>query len=203
MKSLAAGTATLDTFLGRAAEDFDVQNFFTYYHGRTHWVSHTAWHAGSRAHPCWMTLALFNNEALGDLLAVETLSVPTVDVPAYKRRREAKDVPLAACYATRRGDRLNLFVLSRKIDGYPVAGDDGFTPVTVELPLRAAERVTLHRMVGGPRAHNLDTEAVRIERVELPAAVAKGEFAIDAAARADARGLPPGTMLLYVFEGIR
>ena len=101
------------------------------------------------------------------------------------------------------GDRLNLFVLSRKIDGYPVAGDDGFTPVTVELPLRAAERVTLHRMVGGPRAHNLDTEAVRIERVELPAAVAKGEFAIDAAARADARGLPPGTMLLYVFEGIR
>jgi hypothetical protein len=150
-----------------------------------------------------MTLALFNNEGRGDLLAVDATSMPTVDLPAYKRRREAKDVPLAACYATRKGDRLNLFVLSRKMDHYPLADNDGFTPVTVELPLQTAQRVTLFRMAGDPRAHNLDTEAVRIERVELPAAVAKPEFAVDAAVGVDARGLPPGATLLYVFEGTR
>lgn len=203
MKSLAAGTATLDTFLGRAANDFDTQNFFTYYHGRSHWVSHTAWHAGPRAHPCWMTLALFNNEGRGDMLAVEAEGGPTVDLPAYKRRREAKDVPLTACYATRKGDRLNLFVLSRKMDRYPQADNDGFTPVTVALPLRTAAKVTLFRMVGDPRSHNLDEETVLIERVELPASVAQPEFAVNGASGADARGLPPGATLLYVFEGIR
>lgn len=195
MKSLAAGTATLDTFLGRAAEGFEVQNFFTFFHGRTHWVSHTAWYKGAVEHPCWMTLALFNNQGLGDMLGVEAVSVPTIDVPAYKRRRESKDVPLAACYATRRGDRLNLFLFSRKIDGFPLAADNGITPVTVALPLRTARSVTLHRMVGDPRAHNLDGSGVRIERVELPPSTARPEFVVEG-------GLPPGATLLYVFEGV-
>ncbi len=203
MKSLAAGTATLDTFLGRARYGYEIQNFFTFFHGRTHWVSHTAWHKGAVAHPCWMTLALFNNEGRGDMLAVETLAAPTVDVAAYRRRPEAKNVPLAACYATRRGDRLNLFVLSRKLDNYPLAGDDGFTPVTIELPLTGARSVTLYRMTGDPRAHNLDGERVRIERVELPAETATPAFIVNEKTGADARGLPPGATLLYVFDGVR
>ncbi|MCX7819883.1 MAG: hypothetical protein N2652_11870 [Kiritimatiellae bacterium] len=201
MKSLAGGTATLDTFLARATEDFDLQNFFTFHHGGTHWVSHTAWHVGPLAHPCWMTLALFNREATGDLLQVETLRVPTIDLPKFQRRPAARDVPLAACYATRRGDRLCVFVLSRKVAGYPLESDDGFTPVALELPFTGARQVRLFRMAGDPAAHNLDREQVRIETIALPASIVRSPFVLDAATGADARGLPPAATFLYVFEG--
>lgn len=203
MKSLAAGTATLDTFLGRAANDYDLQNFFTYYHGRSHWVSHASLEKGGWAYPCWMTLALFNTQAAGDLLKVETAAVPAVDLPAFNRRKAAPDVPLASCYASRQKDRLCLFVLSRKIDNYPIAKDDGFTPVTVSLPLASARSVKLYRMVGNPRSHNLDSEQVKIEAVDLPASVAGAAFAVNDKTGADARGLPPGATLLYVFEGMK
>jgi len=202
MKSLAAGTATLDSFLGRAANDYDLQNFFTYYHGRSHWVSHTALQSNSRPHPCWMTLALFNTKATGDMLKVEAQSLPVVDLPAFNRRKATPDVPLAALYATRFKDRLCLFVLSRKINKYPLADDDGFTPVTVTLPISHAKSVTLYRMANDPRSHNLDSEQVRIETLTLPRSVAKTVFVVDDKTGADNRGLPPGATLLYVFEGI-
>ncbi len=203
MKSLGVGTATLDTFLLRAANDFDLQNFFLFRHGGNYWTSHRSQRIGGEAYPCWMTLELFNNHGTGDMLRVDTQSVPTVDMPAYKRRKARPDLPLVACYATRRGDRLNLFVLSRKIDNYPIAGDDGFTPVTVDLPIRLAKSVTLHRMVGDPRAHNLDEVKVKIESGRLPASVASPRFTVDARTGVDARGLPPGATLLYVFEGVQ
>jgi len=203
MKSLAAGTATLDTFLGRACCDFDIQNFFTYYHGRTHWVSHASLEKGGWAYPCWMTLALFNTQATGDMLKVETVSVPAIDIPAFKRRKAAADVPLASCYATRRGDRLCVFVLSRKVDHYPLAGDDGFTPVSVSLPIKSARAVTLCRLVGDPRSHNLDSERVKVETINLQSAAAGPVFVINDKTGADARGLPPGATLLYVFDGAR
>ncbi len=203
MKSLAAGTATLDTFLGRAANDYDIQNFFTYFHGRSHWVSHASLQKGGWAYPCWMTLALFNTQAAGDMLKVETAEVPVVDLPKFNRRKAIADVPLAACYATRQKDRLCLFVLSRKINNYPIAGDDGFTPVTVRLPLASAKAVRLYRMVGDPRSHNLDNEQVKIETVDLPAALTGGTFVVNDKTGADARGLPPGATLLYIFEGVK
>jgi len=203
MKSLGGGTATLDTFLEFAREGFALQNFFTFHHGRTHWVSHTAWFNGARAHPCWMTLALFNHEGTGDMLDVQTLTAPTTDVPAFKRRKALNDVPLTACYATRRGDRYNLFVLSRKLDKPGDGGDDGFTPVTVELPFAKASRVTCHRMAGDPRLTNIDAEKVKIETVSVPAETVGATFTLNAKTGADDRGLPPGSTFLYVFEGVK
>lgn len=203
MKSLGAGTATLDTFLGRAYYDFDIQNFFTFYHGKTHWVSHTAWHKGPIAYPCWMTLALFNREGTGDLLAVVPFEVPSIDLPEFKRRKAAPDVPLVSCYATREGDRVNLFLLSSKVDNFPQAGNDGHTPVTVELPFPSAGKVTLHRMAGDPRLHNIDSEEVTIEKVELPASVVQsGQFTVNVDSGGAEGGLPPGATFLYVFEGV-
>jgi hypothetical protein len=203
MKSLAGGTATLDTFLTYARAGFALQNFFTFYHGRTHWVSHTAWNNGGRAHPCWLGLALFNREGIGDMLDVQTQSVPATDVPAYKRRKAAKDVPLVAAYATRRGDRYNLFLLSRKLDHYPDKDDDGFTPVTVDLPFARSERVTCHRMTGDPRHTNLENEQVKIETIALPGdAMTAPVLTLCAKTGADDRGLPPGASFLYVFDGI-
>ena len=193
MKSLAGGTATLDTFLCRAYNDYDLQNFFTFYHGKTHWVSHTAWHKGPLAYPCWMTLALFNNVATGEMLAVNTESVPVIDMPAHKRRSAMNDIPLVSCYATRSGRRLNLFVLSRKLDNYPLAGDSGVTPVTVKLPIQSAERITLYKMTGNPRSHNLDEEQVKLVKESLSGGLKDGTFTVPG-------GIPPAATLLYVFE---
>jgi hypothetical protein len=202
MKSLGGGTATFDNFLDKAYHGFTLQNFFTFYHGRSHWVSHTSWAKGARAHPPWLAMELFNHHGTGDFLKVERLASPTVDVPAYKRRKAMKDVPLIACYASRRGDRLSLFLLSRKLDNYPKKGDPGFTPVTVELPFTNAAKITLHRMAGDPRAHNLDAESVKIETMEVPASAFNQTFTLNDKTGADARGLPPAATFLYVFEGV-
>jgi hypothetical protein len=202
MKSLGAGTATLDSFLDKAYYGFKLQNFFTFYFGRTHWVSHTSRNKGYRAHPCWMVLELFNNYATGDFLRTETSSVPVIDTPQFKRRKAQKNVPLAGCYATRKGDRMSVFVLSRKVAGYPNENDLGYTPVTVELPFTQAKSVRLFRFTGDAMSHNIDSEKVKLEEVKLPADAFAKTFTINEKSGADKRGLPPGMTYLYVFEGI-
>src|SRR5436190_2141655 len=82
-----------------------------------------------QAYPSWKLIELFNNEGTGDMLRTEALSVPGIDLPAHHRRTAVKDGPLTAVYATRRADRMNVFVMSRKLANYPTAGDDGYTPV--------------------------------------------------------------------------
>jgi hypothetical protein len=93
-------------------------------------------------------------------------------------------------------------VISRKIPGYPVAGDDGYTPVSVELPFREAESVTLYRMTGSPYANNLLSDKVRIERLEIPALKHGWRFSLNAETATDERGLPPASTFLYVFDGV-
>ncbi|HAT11699.1 MAG TPA: hypothetical protein DCS97_14150, partial [Planctomycetes bacterium] len=208
MKSLASGTATLDSFLEKASQGFVLNNFFTLARGRTHWVSHTDVKLGGHPHLPFATIQLFNREGTGDLLGVEVLDAPRISMPAFKRRPAGKDMPLAMTYATRSGDRVNLFVLSRRLDKHPDPASDGFTPTTIELPFASAGKVTLHRLTGDPRTHNLDAETVRIERIELPASILAARaggsaLRLDAASGADARGLPPAATLLYVFEGTK
>ena len=200
MKSLTAGTATLDSFLCRAYRGFRSQNFFTFSRGRT-WSSHAEWYNGGQAYPCWKVLEMFNHHATGDVLRTETVQVPSIDLQKFRRRQAVEDAPLAAVYATRSGDRFSVFVLSRKVPGYPVEGDDGYTPVTVNLPFRKAESITLHRMAGDPRAENIHGEEVKIETVEIPTSEFSSAFKLTEARGADDRGLPPAATLLYVFEG--
>jgi hypothetical protein len=158
------------------------------------WTSHAKWYLGGQAYPSWKALALFNREAPGDMLRTETLSVPTTDLKLFERRQAVKDAPLAAVYATRAPGRLNLFVLSRKVEG--------FTPVTVELPFERAGSITLYRMSGAPEANNVMADNVKIEQLEIPAAQFNRRFSVDASSGADQRGLPPAATFLYVFEGI-
>jgi hypothetical protein len=194
MKSLAAGTATLDAFLARAYRGFEIQNFFTF--GRGHfWRSHAKWYFGGQAYPSWKALALFNSEGTGDMLRTESLSVPVADLKAFERRQAVKDAPLAAVYATRTPGRVNLFVLSRKVEG--------FTPVTVELPFERADSITLYRMSGAPEANNLMADNVRIDKLAIPASQFSRRFSLNSSSGADERGLPPASTFLYVFEGIK
>ncbi|MBU0500870.1 MAG: hypothetical protein KJ558_14410 [Gammaproteobacteria bacterium] len=199
MKSLAAGTATLDTFLARARLGFRLQNFFTFGEG-SYWRSHAKWYRGGQAYPSWKLLGLFNTQATGDLLRVETLSVPTTDLAGFDRRKAVTGAPLVAAYATRRGDRFNLFLLSRRLPNYPVKGDAGYSPLTLELPFASARSLTLYRMQGDPRANNTQADRVGIEKLELPPPTSLGEFKLGKATGADERGLPPAATYLYVFE---
>jgi PKD domain-containing protein len=142
---------------------------------------------------------MFNNIGHGDFLLAETLSVPTRDLAKFARRQARKDAALASIYATRRGNTVNVFVLSRKMDGYPEPGDDGFTPTTIELPFKRANAVTLYAMSGDPRHHNLDEEKIKLVKTEgIPFA---SSFKLTRATTGAARdGLPPASALLYVFE---
>ncbi len=208
MKSLASGTATLDSFLEKASQGFVLNNYFTLARGRTHWVSHTDVKLGGHPHLPFATIQLFNREGTGDMLSVEVLDAPRMSMPAFKKRPASKDMPLAMTYATKQGNRVNLFVLSRRLDKHPDAASDGFTPTSIELPFATAKKVTLHRLVGDPRAHDLDAETVRIERIEVPTTILApreggSTLRLDAASGADARGLPPAATLLYVFESVK
>ena len=136
------------------------------------------------------------------MLKTEAISVPGVDLQAKQRRIEVRDAPLAAVYATRRANRVSVVVLSRKLAGYPAAGDDGYTPVVLELPFSQAKSITLFRMTGDPRADNLLADNVKIEKVAIAPAALDGKFVLNAKTGADNRGLAPAATYLYVFDGV-
>ena len=202
MKSMTAGTATLDSFLARAQHGYWADGFFTFSEGHR-WSSHAKWYRGGQAYPSWRMLEVFNNHGTGDMLNVETKSIPSLDIPAFKRRQAVKDAPLAAAYATRKGDRFTLFVLSRKIPDYPKKGDDGFIPVTVDLPFASADKITLHRLTGDHTAHNFDSREVEVETIDIPDTAFRQSFVVNAATGAADRGLPPASVFIYVFTGIK
>jgi hypothetical protein len=202
MKSLAAGTATLDAFLARAYRGFDLQNFFAFDRGAL-WRSHAKWYHGGQAYPSWKTIELFNAHANGAMLGVETLAVPSADIKGFSRRESITGSPLVAAYATQKGDRLSVFVLSRRVSGYPLPDDDGYTPVSVELPFDTARSITLYRMSGPPQANNLIADNVKIEKLPIAGSALAGKrLTVNAETGGDQRGLPAASTFLYVFEGI-
>lgn len=202
MKSKAAGVATLDSFLAMAGCDFEVQNFFTFGEG-DRWTSHTEGYAGGRPHPSFLYLSLFNREGTGDMLRVSVDSAPTFDLPAFKRRAAIGGAPTVAVYATRRGDRVNVFVVSRRYPDFPVGSGDGYTPVGLRLPFTKASGVTLYRATGAVTDTNLDQDLVRIESLPIRPDAIKGDgrFVVGPDTGGDAKGMPPAEVFLYVFEG--
>ncbi len=196
-KSLAMGVAALDAWLGAYEQGWTYQNFLGYGQGQ-YWNSHTWFSNGFRPSPGWLALKLRNRFARGDLMAVETTSVP--DLRFYEAT-----YPLIGVYAMREGSRWSVFVLSRKLDGNHDGFDfgDGGTAVTLTLPFRTAETITLHRLTGDPRANNREAMDVDIETLPVPAAaVANGTFRVNAQSGGLASGMPPGSIYLYVFEGV-
>lgn len=196
MKSVAAGTATLDAFLARAERGFGVQNFFVFGEGRT-WRSHARRIEGGQAHPAWELLGLYAGLDAGEMLRVETLATPRADVPATAWREAVPDAPLAGAYAARAGDRLTLTLISRQVPGAPGWSETqgAGLPVTVDLPFARAAKVTRRRMDGPFDAENIAGPNVRPVVEPLP----EGWFADG---RLSVPALPPGQAEIYVFEGI-
>jgi hypothetical protein len=199
-KSQATAVATLDAFLGQASLGYAIQNFFTFSFNRRYWSSHASISNGGHAFPSWKLLSLFNTQGTGDFLEVQTLAAPSYDLPEYTRRGARTDAPLVAVYATRDKKRLNLFVLSRKIDRFVEPGDDGYTPVSIKLPFRNAAKVTLYKMADDPRRHNLDQDLVKIkQKTNIPFS---SPFKLTSEVTGMPKdGLPPGSAFLFVFEG--
>lgn len=197
MKSLAAGTATLDSWLDKAAHGFTLNNFFTWSRGHNYWNSHAIWYDGGQAYPSWLGLEMFNHHGTGDLLRVKAQSVDTIDMPAHGKRKAQKDLPLTAAYASRRDDRLSVFVISRKLG----ANGQGDTPVELQLPISNAQKLTLYRMTGAPTAHNLYEQNVAVETLAIEPKYIGPTLPINALTGGTAAGLPPASVYLYVFEG--
>jgi len=203
MKSKVAGVGTLDSFLARNKYGSDVDNFFTFAAGDL-WKSHAKYHRGGQPHASYLPLELFNREATGDMLLVERESTPTIDTKGTRRRLSVDNSPLTEAYATRAGDRVAVFCINRQFAGYPNPEVDGVTPFTLELPFDQAESITLHRLTGRPTDHNIHSENVKVETVNIdPSQLGEGgKFQINSETGSTAEnGLPPSEVYLYVFEG--
>ncbi len=193
MKSLVGGSSTLDCFLGFTYQGAQLQNFFTFSRNRNYWTSHADHRNGGQAYPAWQSLTMWNNHGAGEVLGVVTERMPVRAAPAVGRRPAMDAMPEVAAYASRKGDRLSIFAISRRLDAP--------TPLTLRLPISAAKKVTLHTLTGDPQANNLDAENIRLASRELPATVATRDFTLDAA-RGAAQGLPPASVFCWVFEGV-
>ena len=157
---------------------------------------------------------MFNLNGTGDFVLTQSNSMPLYSLPGDKHRPNVTNAEMAAVYATRNrcaqgGYQLvcyRIFVLSRKLDNYPQAGDDGFTPVTLRLPFAlspvagVSPTITRLALVANPRANNLDADNVKIESAVLPPSVFHPTFVLDDVRGVDARGLPPAGILLYRFD---
>lgn len=192
MKSVAAGTATLDAFLTRMRNGDAIQNFFTFDRG-DYWKSHAQWFNGGQPYPSWAWLSLTNNALMGEMLEVSTDVVPRRDLPAIARRKPVAGAALVDVHALRQGDRLSVIVLSRLLPDMP-AGQDGHATVEVTLPISHAQRLTRHSMTGTYETNNINAEEARIVTEDLPLPAAPSQLRVD--------DLPPGAVLVYVFDGV-
>lgn len=204
MKSLIGGTATLDSFLMRATYGYDLQNYFTFSRNRNYWSSHALWYNGGQAYPGWSALSLYNLYAVGDHLLVNCESTPTHDLEATDSRDALADAAMTAVYATQEDDRFGIFCISRKMDEYPYEEDDGYTPMTVNLPfaLTTNSTITLHKLTGDTRSHNLDSNCVHIVSESISTNAFSQRFVLSEETGADDHGLPPASVFLYIFEKV-
>lgn len=114
MKSVAAGTATVDTFLTLTRAGYITQNLFLFQRG-DYWSSHAKWYLGGHPYPTWQWLTLLNNngEGLGDLLKTKSENIPTRDVPAIARRKALDNMPMLDIYPFLNNKILTIVVISR------------------------------------------------------------------------------------------
>ena len=208
-RSMIAAVYCLDATLTRCQAGYTDQAFFTFGHRISSWGSHSLPDFGAHPYPFWKAFQLYNHYGVGRFLKWETLSTPTWDFPAYEaednmhkvKRSALPKAPMISVAASTRGDRVTLFLISRKLDHFPITGDDGFTPARVQLPFSKAKKITLHKLAGDPRVEDRLKENTKLETLEIPAGRFAGTLVVNETTGADKRGLPPASIFCYVFEG--
>ncbi len=156
-KSLAMATASLEAWLSAYKYGFGDQGYLSMGIG-AYWSSHTMIHKGYRPHAGWLATVMRNRYATGRMIASEVASAPTINW-------DGVEYPLISSYAFRDGNRLSVFVMSRKLGGVHDGVDwgDGSTPVTLVLPGNPVSPATLYRLSGDPRATNRESMQVSIQ----------------------------------------
>jgi hypothetical protein len=150
--------------------------------------------AGGHAYPSWEWLEVFNHHLRGELLQVDTLNAPTVDLPAQARREALPDAPLIAVHAMRNGDRLSVVAVSRQVPGATGVRGDGSAEVTIDLPIQGAAMLTEWSMTGDYDTHDVGEDRVRpvSRRIELSQDQTRLRVS-----------LPAGVIRAYVLDGVR
>jgi hypothetical protein len=181
-KSLAMGVAALDAWLAAYEAGFSDQAYLGMSIG-DYWSSHTAITDGYRPHAGWLALTLRNRFATGRAIRAEVVQAPTI---AW----DGIEYPLVSSYAFRDGNRLAVFLLSRKLGGSHdnVDWGAGTTPVTLVLPANPTGVATLYHLSGDPRATNLAALNVTIQQTTA------------ALGRETTITLPQGSIYLYVVD---
>lgn len=203
MKSLAAGSATLDAFLARLGLGMTLQNFFTFGEG-PYWKSHASWHRGGHAYPAWELLTFYNRVLAGsDMVAVQDPSTASNDATnKWGLRSKSLLTSDIAAYAFQRADQLAVVLISRKIPNFPEPGDTGFRPVNLTLPFRSAETLEIIEMQGQYDSHNVERPNVQLVKKTLSAKHLGSVVDISKLPGVDKQGLAPASTMLLVFKGL-
>ena len=200
-KSAAMGLAALDAWLFSSQYGYRYQSYLGFSSGDW-WSSHTMPEAcGFRAHPGWLALKMRNRFAPGSTM-LETVhnTQPTFE-------GEETDIPLISSYALTDGSTVSVFVLSRKLDGVhdDIDFGDGLIPVTLHLPFDTVSSITRYRLERpdgspvDPRDNNRDSLEVVIGAEIIDPAVFSSDFILTNTTGAEAGGIAPGSISLYVF----
>ena len=137
----------------------------------------------------------------GDMLDVHTHSVPTEELQAVHRRIQVTGAPQVAVYANKSDRHLTDFIISRRVPGYPDPEDAGCTPVRIELPIRTATEVTLHKTSGRCDDHSADGRPLKMTTMSLlPDEIAKGWLDVGRTTGLSDCGLPAASAYIYVFS---
>jgi len=187
-KTLAMGTAVLDSWLDAIARGYVHQCYLSFGQGKW-WNSHTGMGVGHRPSPGWLTQTLINRALVNrDMLKVNVRNAPirTVDIPSPKWSKAPptrKDVALVRAHATGDDNALAVAVVNLDLD----------KPhrVTITVPMAKASRITRHYLKGDPRDTNLDELKVKLAEETIdPSALEDGAFTAD---------LEPGKAAIFVF----
>ncbi len=192
-KSLTMGTATLDAFMQFLSLGVSPLGYYQFKSG-SHWASHNN-PIDMIPYPSWLALQLVNSQARGNLMAVETVSGATVDVPDKEVIRTSNDgkgskgkvagrdnVPLSACYAYQDGKRYTLVLINRD---FKTA-----RPVQLDLPAAGKKPSTLFALTHpNPKTHNRTAYNVKIQE-RVGSALAK-QMTLE---------IPPASVLVLVGE---
>ena len=166
-------------------------NFFNLRNGET-WSSHAHAALGDHPVPAFEWARQMGRTLSGRPLRVDVQQVPRTRFPPIARRPEVPDAPLVAVYALRDGSDLSVIVLSRMIPGAPGVPGNGVAEVTIDLPIRGAERATHLRMTGQYSDHDVDRDMARLETSQIAPPATLPRLSLT---------LAPGTAQAFVFEG--
>lgn len=199
MKSVAAGVATLDSFLVRASLGFKKQNFFTFKEGRT-WSSHSHWYHGGQEYPSWALLSLFNKFAPVAFLDSNALSVPSATLKASHRRPEVRNAPLLALYPFKSNDDLVLVLISRLVPHYPNLDHDGYTNVTINLPKAHNGLFSLYYSLNDLTDNNIMDDSFNLKVDEYFHMDSTGQIDLNDIHHYSSKGFPPGQFAFLVLH---